>query len=111
MKLNILERLLATGAVAQYETEHPKNNFITLKTINKIKDKLLTTEEENKKYNLRVENDNFLWDESGTLEYVDFEFTEGEIKIVSEGLISLDKLEQLTTNHISLYEKFIPNVE
>lgn len=108
MKLNILERIIGIQAINQYEVDHQRSSFITFKTIEKLKHKLLVNEEETTKYNLRVENDSYKWDDSGTLEYVDFEFTEGEMKIVSEGLLSMDKKEELTKDHLSTYEKFVP---
>jgi len=111
MKLNILERLLGIGLIIAYESEHPKGNFITLKTVNLLQNKLLVNEEEVKKYNLRIEDNQYKWDDAGSLEYTDFDLTEGEKKILVEGLVILNKTEQLTKEHNSLIDKLVPDPE
>lgn len=86
--------------------EYKQGNFITFKTIESLRGKMLVNEEEVNKYELRVENDNFKWNELGTSEYLDFEFSEGERKLMFDMLDKLDKDDKLQLTHITLYEKF-----
>lgn len=106
MKLNILERIVAIQTISEYK----QGNFITFKTLEKLKGKLLVTEEEVKKYGLTITDDNYSWNELGNKEYVDFEFTEGETKLIVDQLHKLDKDNLLTANHVTLYDKFIPTI-
>ena len=107
MKLNILERVMAMQTIAEYK----QGNFITSKTLATLKDKLLVNSEEIGKYELKVVDDNYVWNQLGNTEYVDFDFTEGEVKLVKDKLIQLDKEERLIIpQHISLYEKFVQNI-
>lgn len=108
MKLNLLERILAVQSVIVYEQAHQFGNFITLKAVARLKEILPVTEEETKKYELRVEDGDYKWNELGFTEYVDFNLSEFETNVIKEGLLELDKTERLTSAHFSLYEKFIP---
>lgn len=106
MKLNILERIVGIQVINEYQ----QGNFITLKTIDGLKKKLLVNEDEVKKYDLTIINDSYNWNPLGNTEFVDFDFTEGETKLIVDKLKELDQKNLLTNNHISLYDKFIPTV-
>jgi hypothetical protein len=107
MKLNVLDRVIGIQALA----EHSKFDFATYKTLEGLRHKLLINEEEVKKYNFRTENNSYKWDPSGTIEYVDFDFSEMEITLLREGLIAIDKRKELTENHIPLFKKVLPDTE
>jgi len=107
MKLNILERIVAIQTIAEYG----QGNFMTFKLIDSLKKKLVANEEETIKYDLKIEGDDYKWNELGFTEYVDIDITDGEIKLIVNQLIELDKKDLLTSNHTSLIEKVIPNPE
>ena len=81
MKLNVLERIMVLNIIAEYR----EGNIATFRMITAIKSKLPLTEEEIK----------------------EFEFTEGETKLIKEQLEKLNKVDKLTLNHFSLYYKFV----
>lgn len=102
MKLNVLERIVAIAILSDYK----EGNFITFKTIDSLKSKLFVTEKEVKEFDLRIEDGNYHWNEKGN-EEIDIEITDGENKLIKDGLLQLDKESRLTRNHLTLYEKVI----
>lgn len=102
MKLNLLERILGISLVSEYK----EGNFMTFKIIDSLKKKLLVTEDEIKEFELRVEDNKYLWNTKGQ-EFREIALTEGEIKLIKDQLIKLDKDDKLNEQHVSLYEKFV----
>jgi hypothetical protein len=102
MKLNMLERIMGVNIISDYK----EGNFITFKTITSLKSKLLVNEEEIKEFDLRIENDRYVWNEKGR-ESVEIELTPGEIDLIKDRLIKLNSADKLKEEHYSLYEKFI----
>jgi hypothetical protein len=102
MKLNILERIIGLAVIAEYK----EGNFITFKLIEGLRSKLFVTEDESKEFELRIEKDSYFWNVKGN-EPKEIEITEGETKLIKDQLIKLDKEDKLTSQHISLYEKFV----
>jgi membrane-bound inhibitor of C-type lysozyme len=77
MKLNVLERLMGLQVLDSYK----EGNFITLKTLTSLKNKLLTSEEEVTEFGLKIEGNNYSWNAKGN-ESVEIEITEGEEKLI-----------------------------
>jgi len=103
MKLNVLERIMALQTIALYA----EGNFITFKTLNSLRMKLGFNEDENKKYEIKEENNMYIWNELGSVEEVDIPVTDGELILLVNKLLELDKNSKLTPNHFSLYEKVV----
>jgi hypothetical protein len=103
MKLNVLERIKAIELINSNE----KNNFRTFKIIKGLEEKLYINEEEAKELNFRIEENKYLWDTAKDTG-VEFIFTEGEEKLIKDGLQKLDSEKALTKQYISLYAKFFP---
>jgi len=102
MKLNVLERIMVLNIIAEYR----EGNIATFRMITAIKSKLPLTEEEIKEFDFKTEEGNFKWNDKGK-EFKEFEFTEGETKLIKEQLEKLNKVDKLTLNHFSLYYKFV----
>ena len=109
MKLNILERIVAIQVIEEFRTHQA--NFITFKTMNSLRDKLFVNEEEVKKYELRIEDNNYKWNDLGFTEQVEIDITEAEKALLVKQLITMDKENKLVNDHVSLVEKCIPNPE
>jgi hypothetical protein len=102
MKLNMLERIMAISAISEYK----EGNFITFKTISSLRNKLFVTEEEQKEFELRIEDGRYLWNNKGQ-ESIEIELTEGEINLIKEQLKKINDSDRLTEQHYSLYEKVV----
>jgi hypothetical protein len=102
MKLNMLERIMGMSVISEYK----EGNFITFKTIANLKSKLLVTEGEEKEFELRIEDNRYLWNAKGQ-ESIEIELTDGEKKLIKDQLMKFDKDNKLTEQHLSLYEKFV----
>lgn len=103
--LNALERIMIFGALPK------EGSFATLKTLRQLKEKIVISEEEGKEFDLQVvkhdgDKESYTWNEKGRASKP-FDFTDGECKIIKDGLKDLDKKAALTENHISVCEKFL----
>lgn len=103
VKLNIAERLSIVDILPI------QGNYITIKTINRLRDLLLPDSKEVKKYNLIQEGNQIKWDSRYDNETKEYELDEFECEIIKRQLIELDKSEKLTPNLIKLYERFVKN--
>jgi hypothetical protein len=102
MKLNVLERIVGLEVIDEYK----EGNFITFKLIAKLRLKLAVSEEEEKLFDLRVEDGKYLWNAKGQ-EATELELTDGETKLIKDQLAKIDEENRLCERHLSLYEKFI----
>ena len=102
MKLNMLERVIAIGIIDSYE----QGNFMTFKILDNLKHKIIVTEDEVIRFELKFENNAYYWNSLGN-EPIDFDLTDMEVKMLKDKLVSMDENNKLTPNHISLYEKIV----
>ena len=100
MKLNVLERIVASQILPK------EGSFTNLKLIRVTKEELSFTEEENKALEFTQVGERLNWKE-GIVKDKEFYFGEVVTKLIVDKLKELDKSEDLTENHFSLYEKFI----
>jgi len=100
MKLNVLERIVASQILPK------EGSFTNLKLIRVTKEELSFTEEENKALEFTQVGERLNWKE-GIVKDKEFNFGEVVTKLIVDKLKELDKSEDLTENHFSLYEKFI----
>jgi hypothetical protein len=100
MKLTLLERLTIQKILPQ------EGNFATLKILDSLKMSLAPSEEEFKEFGIVLEQGKATWNEKG-LEEREIVIGEKASEIIKETLIELDKNKKLSTNHISIYEKFV----
>ena len=100
MKLNVLERILASGLLPKEGT------FANLKLLRVAQEDLSFDEKENKALNFRQEGEMTRWEDSVV---PDKEIKLGEIatQLLTKKLKELDESEKLTSEHMSLYEKFV----
>lgn len=106
MKLNVLDRVIGIQALS----EHNKFDFTTYKTLSDLRHKLLINAEEVKKYNFRTEDSKYKWDPNGFTEYVEFDLSEMEVKLIGDGLMEISKRKELTEDHMFLFKKIFPEL-
>jgi len=110
MKLNVIERVLLSNIMFNY-----KGNFTNLKLVRVGSEALSFNEEENAQLNFTsVGNGNVTWDYTASLLFQDVEIDLSDhiVEIIKAELLKLNKAEQLTEQHFSLYEKFMePNLK
>ena len=102
MRLNILERIIGINILSNYK----EGNFITLKTIDNLRTKLLVSEKEVEKYELKTDGNKYTWNDKGS-DPAEIDLSDGEQKILRDQLIKLNEENKLTPQHISLYEKIV----
>lgn len=104
MKLNIQERIMLAGILPN------ESNFLTLKIVRELQEKLSFTEEEIKEFELRqtVQDGQSMlnWNQKKEKE-VEIPIGEKATDIITEALTKLNKENKLTQQIYSLYEKFI----
>jgi hypothetical protein len=102
MKLNVLERLMASSLLPK------EGNFTNLKLIRVAREALSFNEDENKILNFRQTGDQLVWDtKANILKNINL----GEVATIMlvDALKKLDADGKLTDEHFSLYEKFVEN--
>lgn len=79
-----------------------------MKTLRGLKDKITFSEDDLNKYEIHIENNSYLWNPEKDSE-VEFEITEGEVKLITDGLKKLDITGKITEQYLPLFEMF--NIE
>ena len=102
MKLNILQRILIFSILPKEGT------LLTMKILKDLKDKIVFSEEEIKESELRIEDNQYFWNPTKIVD-IEFDITEGESKLVVDGLKELDRQGKITEQYLKLCELF--NVE
>lgn len=103
MKLTVLERVVTQGLLPE------KGTFANIKLIRQAKESLSFTEAENKALNFRQEEGGdgkrTIW--NPTVMEVDIELGEVATEMIKKELKSLDSKEELISEQISVYSKFV----
>jgi len=102
MVLSAKERITLLGILPG------QGNFRTLSAVQKLRDNLIFTEQEAKTWEIRQEEDRVFWNPEKTKD-VDIQIGEIGLEVIEESLSNLDKDKKLTTDHLSLWDKFIEN--
>ena len=103
MKFTLGERITLLGVL-------PKEaNFVTLKIVESLKRRLSFSEDEIKDFeiNFNPRDSSYSWNKEGAEHEVEIEFGEKATDIVVEELKELDTTKKLTSQHFTVYEKFI----
>lgn len=99
MKLNVLERLALLSVLPK------EGNFATLKIVRKLREDLSFSEEEIKRFGIEdLPDGRMTWKKE---EEKEIQFGEKAIDIITKALKKLNETEQLTQDHLSVYEKFV----
>jgi len=103
MKFTLGERITLLGVLPK------ETNFVTLKIIKSLESRLSFSEEELKDFEIKVDTRglNYSWNKEGRKNELEIEFGEKATEIVVEQLKELDKTKKLTSQHFTIYEKFI----
>lgn len=98
MKLDIAERILILNLLPA------KGNFVTLTILDNLRKELSFSEAEIKKAKIVTNSDAISWSKN-----LDKEVSMGETaqEIVSKELKKLDETEELTSNLLGLYKRFV----
>jgi len=102
MKLNLQERFVLLQVLPK------EGNFMTLKIVRDLQDSLSPSEEELKECGVTQKEEQITWNEKGR-EEKEIKIGEKATDIIVEALDKLDKENKLSTQHMTLYEKFIEN--
>ena len=107
MELTVFERANLVGILPR------EGNFLTLKRLRLLKEKLSLTDEEHERWQPYVSDEGrMIWrvsDDDGNLipQEADIEIGELEAEIISDILKGLNDQNKLKEEHMSLYEKFV----
>lgn len=104
MELGIKERLVLSASL-----QGVMGNIAQLRIIRKLREDLSFSEEEHKKFELRLEGGNFIWKES-VAELKEVEIGDEAYKIIVGRLKELNAQGQLLDDHLDVIDKF-PEVE
>lgn len=107
MKLSVLERVLLGSMLNEY-----KGSFTNLKLIREGREVLSFSDEETVELKFVEVDGQIKWDMEASVRYqaVDIEFSQTVTDIIKGEMLKLNTTEQLTTQHFSLYEKFVEDV-
>ena len=104
MKLNVSERFAALKILPK------ETDFVTLKIVRQLQDELALSEKELKEFEVEtVQQGQYIqtkWNEKGNKE-VEIKIGEKATDVIIDALKELDKQKKLTTEHLTLYEKFV----
>jgi len=101
MKLNVLERLMATQLLPE------KGDFLTLNIIDDARRLLVLTEAEKEEIDIKqTPNGGLGWNEKGK-EDKELALGSAAKEIIKNKLLALDEKKELTNDHISLYKKLV----
>jgi len=77
-----------------------------MKALRSLKDKVIFSEDEVKEYEIRQDEGSYKWNPEKDKE-VEFDITEGEVTLISDGLKQLDTDGKITEQYLELCEMFI----
>jgi len=100
MKLNLLERFTLLQILPT------EGNFTTLNIVRDLQKVLALSEEEFKEFGVVQEGDKTTWNKKGR-EDREIKIGEKATDIIVESLKKLDESKKLTSQHMTIYEKFI----
>ena len=99
LKLDVLERVILLGLLPKDE------NYLTYKLITKLKSDLSFSDEEIKKYEIKIlEDGRVSWMRTGNKE---IEIGETIEAMIVEKLKAVEKEKKINDENVSLYEKFV----
>jgi len=102
VELTLAERFVLAASLPR------EGSFATLRTANLLREKLMPTAEEIDEYDIQdVEGGGVKWSQAAAVTTFDIDVTNAETAAVIDLLKKLDAAEELTAQHVSLYEKFV----
>jgi lipoate-protein ligase A len=102
MELNLQERLVLGNLLPE------QGSFITLKTIEEIREVLYPSPEEVEKFEIKQDEERISWNPEGA-KPTEIKLKEEHIKYLMELLSELDKSEKATPIHFHLYNRLENN--
>jgi hypothetical protein len=101
MKLNIPDRLLLLGVIPK------QGNFLTLKIVKDLIDKISFSSKELEEYQLTEKNGQVNWKTDKTDYEKDIELSGPEKAVIIDALKNLDGKKELTLDMLRIYDKFL----
>jgi len=98
MKLNVQERLTLVRIIPE------KGNFVTMSTVEKLREVLSLSEEEVIKYELKQTNETVKWNEAG-IKPSEVKISEVGMALIVKTLEEMDKKEELTTGQYQIFKR------
>jgi len=103
-ELSVVERLVLLNILPK------EGDFTTIKLMRKLRESLSFDEDEHKKLNFVQDGDQVRWNQEAlTDKYI--QIGEKQSDIIHDALKKLNDEKKLTSDHLSLYEKFVVNRE
>jgi hypothetical protein len=100
-ELTIFERLLAMDALPK------ESNIVNLRIKQSLIGKIGLSADEYKEYEIKEDGPNIKWNPEKSSILKKIELKDREADLIKEALRRLDGEQKLTSQHLSLYEKFI----
>ena len=101
MKLTVMERLMSLGGIKQ------EGDIVFLRIRSDLINKLALTEEEIKKYEVRLDPDGMSRWSLDIPQETEIKLSDTEKSLLVDYLTRLNKEHKLTANHMSLYDKLV----
>ncbi len=101
MLLTVIERLLTISGVKQ------EGDIVFLRIRFDLIKKLALTEEEIKKYEMRIDPDGMSRWKLDVPQEVEINISDTEKSLITDFLSTMNRERKLSSKHISLYEKFV----
>ena len=98
--LNVGERLTVLNIMPK------EGNFVTLRMIRTLINKLAPSAEEITEFEILAENNTVRWNVKGNVP-IDFEFADAEVDLIKKELKRMDSENKLPMEVFSVYEKFV----
>lgn len=103
MELNVGQRIRLLNILPE------QGNLLTIKIVRQLREELSFTEEEHKKFAVRVEGNRLMWD-AENLETKEVEFGPKATELVEKRLRELNEKDELTVGDLELWEMFIGEI-
>jgi len=99
-ELTLKERILLLGLLPR------EGNFVILKIVRDLQNKLSLTEEEHKEFEIKQTENQIYWNEKGN-QPKPIEIGDKAKEIIKDCILELDKQKKLKQDHMELYQKFV----
>ncbi len=101
MKLTVKDRIVLVSILPA------ESDFRTMKTVMKLREALLLSEAEATEFAFENDGTSMKWNAKGN-EAVEIEVGELAKEVIVKQLKKLDEQQKLTTDHMDVWEKFLP---
>jgi hypothetical protein len=102
MELNVKERLTLLDILPR------EGDYTTIRIVRELREQVSFSDEEHAAYDFQYTEDGRMTWNAEAVQSRDFLFAPKARHIIEEALVKADKAKKLTSDHVSVYEKFFP---